>query len=237
MVDRSIREAESAKLRDIYESKKEQEKAKGNTFNQVTIAKAGKWTQPNVSAYLNGIVELKEESATFFSNILEVPVSAFSPRLAEKIVQRELLARNPMLSKIEVSYVPKIKPEVMNKIRHNLKDKSFIMPLSDETTPVCKAVSSNSFSIDLEDNSLEPKYNAGTRFVFDPMLKPEPTDLVYVGHKQNLNDYHVREYRVVEILDNGEERYELKAYNEAYPVLRDNYEVLGVAVASVNMLK
>lgn len=237
MVDRSVRESEATKLRELYELKKSSEKEKGVTFNQNTIAKAGMWTQPNVSAYLKGNVELKEESATIFSNVLGVPVATFSPRVADRISQREMLSRNPMLSNIHISYVPKLNAEIMNKIRHNLKDQSFIMPASESTTPICKALSSTAFAIDLADNSLDGKFKQGTTFIFDPLIKPSPTDLVFVGHKLHDNDYHIREYCVTAILDDGTEAYELKAYNPAYPVLKENYELLGVAVAVVNMLK
>lgn len=237
MIDRSIRSAEAAKLRELYEAKKSSEKEKGNTFNQVTIAKSSGWTQPNVSAYLKGAVELKEESALIFSSALEVPVSAFSQRIADKISRREMLSRNPMLNKTHVSYVPKINAETMNKIRNNLRNKCFIMPLSANTTPICKELSKNAFSYDLVDNSLSDKYPVGTTFIFDPFIDPSPTDMVLVGSKQKEDDYHIREYFVTEILDDGTERYELKACNPAYPVLKDNYEVLGVAVAVVNMLK
>ncbi len=189
-----------------------------------------------MSSYLKGVVELKEESALIFSKALEVPVSAFSPRLAEKISQREMLARNPLLSKVTVSYVPKLNAEVLNKIRHNLRDQSFIMPNSSETTPICKELSKTAFSFELEDNSLE-KYAPGTIFVVDPMVEPSPTDLVFVGNKNKDSDFHVREYCVTDVSEDGVESYELKASNPAYPTLKENYEVLGVVVAAVNMLK
>ncbi len=240
MIDRSMREAvkqsEAEKLRELYELKKSADKQKGLTFTQRTIADLGDWTQPNVSSYLKGAVELKEESALIFSKALEVPVSAFSPRLAEKISQREMLARNPLLSKVTVSYVPKLNAEVLNKIRHNLRDQSFIMPNSSETTPICKELSRTAFSFELEDNSLE-KYAPGTIFVVDPMVEPSPTDLVFVGNKNKDSDFHVREYCVTDVSEDGVESYELKASNPAYPTLKENYEVLGVVVAAVNMLK
>lgn len=241
MIDRSIREAiklsESAKLRELYEAKKSIDKQKGITFNQKTIAAAGDWTQPNVSSYLNGAVELKEESALIFSKALEVPVSAFSPRIAEKISQREMLARNPLLNKISVSYVPKVNAEIMDKIKDNLKDQSYIMPLSSDTTPICKELSSNAFAYELVDSSLAIKYEQGTTFIFDPMVSPSPTDIVFVGNKNRNGDYHIREYCVTDVSEDGVEMYELKAYNSAYPTLKGNYEVLAVAVAVVNMLK
>lgn len=241
MIDRSIRDAiklsESAKLRELYEAKKSIDKQKGITFNQKTIAAAGEWTQPNVSSYLNGAVELKEESALIFSKALEVPVSAFSPRIAEKISQREMMARNPLLGKTHVSYVPKVNAGIMDKIKDNLKDQSYIMPLSQETTPICRELSNNAFSYELGDNSLATKYEAGTTFVFDPMLTPAPTDLVFVGNKNRDGDYHIREYCVTSVSEDGVETYELKAHNSAYPTLRENYIVLAVAVAVVNMLK
>lgn len=241
MIDRSIRDTikakEAEKLRELYEAKKTMAKQRGTIFNQKTIAAAGDWTQPNVSSYLNGIVELKEESALIFSKVLEVPVSAFSPRVAEKISQREMLARNPLLSKINVSYVPRMNADLIDKIKNNLKDQSFIMPLSDDTTPICKQLSNTAFAYELGDNSLNDKYTEGTVFVFDPMVNPNPTDLVFVGNKLKNGDYHIRQYFVTDVREDGSEVYELKAFNPAYPVLRENYEILGVAVATVNMLK
>lgn len=241
MIDRSIREAvrlnESAKLRELYEAKKSLEKQNGVTFNQKTIAAAGEWTQPNVSSYLNGTVVLKEESALIFSKALGVPVSAFSPRIAEKISQREMLARNPLLNKATVSYVPRLNAETMDKIKNNLRDQSFIMPLSSDMTPINKELSSTAFAYDLGDNSLAIKYEQGTTFIFDPMVNPAPTDLVFVSNRNRDGDYHIREYCVTDISEDGVESYELKANNPAYPTLKENYEVLAVAVAVVNMLK
>lgn len=241
MIDRLTREAtrlnEAEKLRELYELKKAADKQKGITFTQRTIASMGNWTQPNVSSYLKGAVELKEESALIFSKALEVPVSAFSPRIAEKISQREMLARNPQLNKITVSYVPKLTAETINKIKYNLKDSSFIMPNSSEATPICKDLSNTAFSFELGDNSLAPKYEKGTVFVLDPMKEPTPTCLVFVGNKNKDDDYHIREYCVTDVSEDGVESYELKSHNPAYPTLKENYEVLAVAVASVNMLE
>lgn len=110
------------------------------------------------------------------------------------------------------------------------------MPNSSETTPICKELSQTAFSFELEDNSLE-KYAPGTIFVVDPMVEPSPTDLVFVGNKNKDSDFHVREYCVTDVSEDGVESYELKASNPAYPTLKENYEVLGVVVAAVNMLK
>lgn len=236
MTDRSIREAEAAKLRELYEARKSAARLKDETFNQSMIAKIGGWTQPNVSSYLKGIVEIKEESALVFAEALNVPVSAFSPRIADKISRREMLARNPLLGKREISYVPKLTRTALDKIKHRLNEQSFIMPLSEETTPISKSVSSNSFAYDLDDQSLQPKYPQGTTFVFDPALSPVPTRPVLVSNKNKDNDFHIREYCVTEVLEDGTEVYELRPLNPAFPTLKDNYEVLGVAVAVLNYL-
>lgn len=236
MVDRSVRDAEARKLKELYEAKKSQEEIKGNTFSQQMIATEGGWTQPNVSAYLRGVVEIKEEAALVFAKCLEVPISAFSPRIANRMLQRELLAKNPATIKAKVTFVPKLSAAALDAIRDNLKDTSLIMPISEDTTPINKPLSNNAFSFDLSDSSMSPKYQAGTSFVFDPMIKPEPTNLVIVGHKTRASEYHIREYCVIDVLEDGKEVYELKPINTAFPILRDNYEVLGVAVAAVDML-
>lgn len=228
---------EAAKLREIYELRKSEAKKEGRLFGQKLIAKAGNWSQPNVSAYLKGIVELKEDSAIVFSSVLDVPVSAFSPRVAALITQREALARNPSLGKTAITFVPRLTAEQLYKIRHDLKRTDFIMPHSSHTTPISKELSSHAFGFQLTDKSLEGKFVEGTEFVFEPGLKPAPTDFICVAHKTRENDVHIRQYAVESIRDDGTEKYRLKALNPAYPDLGEDYEVIGVAVAVVNMLK
>ena len=80
------------------------------------------------------------------------------------------------------------------------------------------------------------KYQAGTSFVFDPMIKPLPTNIVIAAHKTRMGEYIIREYCVNDVLEDGQDVYELKPLNTAFPTLRDNYEVLAVAVAVVDML-
>lgn len=242
MPDKSVRAAESARLKEIFEQRKSEAKQKGEVFGQANIAKIGGWTQPNVSSYLSGIVELKEESATIFSTALGVPVSAFSPRVAEMISRREMLSRNPLLKQVTVSYVPKYSGQELDVIRPRLYEPGFIMPLSQSTTPICKDLPVNAFAFDIKDASLtstepgKPSYSIGTTFIIDPTLKPMPTNLVLVGHKTRPNDYHVREYCVIDYHEDGTEVYELRASNRAFPLLKDAYIVMGVAVATVNML-
>lgn len=236
MIDRSIRDAEASKLREIFEMKKRLEKENGVELTQTSVAKKIGWTQPNVAAYLKGTVMLREDTALAFAKALDVPVAAFSPRIADKISQRELLVRNP-LNRTKVTYVPKVGAAILNKVRNNLKDKSFIMPMCEETTPIPKELPLNAFSYELKDQSLSGKIAEGTVFVFDPLVEPKPTNLVLVGNKNRDDDYHIREYCVVDVAEDGTESYLLKAYNPSYPDLRDNYEVLGVAVATVNFLQ
>ena len=236
MVDRTVRDAEARKLKELYEAKKSQEELEGNSFNQQTIATEGGWTQPNVSAYLRGVVEIKEEAALVFAKCLEVPISAFSPRIANRMLQRELMAKNPSAIKAKVTLVPKLNAATLDAVRDKLKDTSLIMPISEATTPINKPLSNNAFSFDLSDNSMSPKYQAGTSFVFDPMIKPLPTNIVIAAHKTRMGEYIIREYCVVDVLEDGQDVYELKPLNTAFPTLRDNYEVLAVAVAVVDML-
>lgn len=236
MIDKSIQDAETEKLKELFAAKKSLEKEQGRDFTQGMIAAIGGWTQPNVSAYLRGSVQLKEESALVFSKAFGVPISVFSPRIADRISKREMLAKNPLLNETQVTFVPKVTAKMLDQIRSNLNDPSFIMPMSEETTPVCKSLSNTAFSYDLQDNSLSPKYTIGSSFVFDPFIEPKPTNLVLVANKSKPSDYHIRQYQVSEILEDGREIYELVAFNPAFPTLKDNYEILGVAVAAVEML-
>lgn len=237
MVSEIVKKGESDKLCELFEIKKNSEKIKGNSFNQHTIAKLGGWTQPNVSAYLRGKVELKEDSAAIFSEALGFPISIFSPRLYEKIKKRELLAGNPQLNKITISYVPKYKVDTLDAIKNHIKDVNYTMPMSDKTTPTTQDVSANSFSYDLEDNSLESTYSVGTTFIFDPSLTPRPTDIVLAAKLNAKNVFVIREYQVIDILENGDEVFELKPFNPAYPVIKSDYEVLGVAVVMQKNLR
>lgn len=235
--DSAVYAAEAKKLNELFKQKKTAEKDKGNDFKQKTIADAAGWTQPNVSAYLRGIVALKEDSAKVFADALDVPIRAFSPRLAASIAQRELLLNNPLLTKAQVNYVPTIAPSMMDLIRSQLKDPEFTMPMSETVIPVCQKVSRTAFGIELTDNSLSPDYPIGSMFVFDPNLKANPTDLVFVGNKNSDSDYHIREYKIKEITEDGTEKYELVPINMAFPILRENYEILGVAVAETRNLR
>lgn len=237
MINKSVRESEAERLSALFEEKKQVEKAKGNDFGQKDIAQIGGWTQPNVSSYLRGKVELKEDSASIFSQALGVPISDFSSRLAEKIQMRELLSKNPLLNKVSIAYVPKYDLEIVSEIRFHLKDVTFSMPMSKETTPIVKNISPNTFSLEIEDSSLESTYKIGTTFIFDPMIDPKPTDIVLVGHKKNPNDLHFRSYKVTEITEDGGEIYELEALNPAYPTLKMNYEVIAVAISAQKDLR
>lgn len=235
MIDKSIRDAEAESLRKIFEFKKGLEKRNGRLLTQKMVGEKIGWTQPNVSAYLKGSVELREDAAIAFAKAFDVPVSAFSPRIASKILEREVMARNP-LGTTKVTYVPKLNADILNKVRKDLRDKSFIMPMSEETIPVPASLPSNAFAYELKDQSLSEKVPEGTIFVIDPLLAPKPTNFVLVGNKARNDDYHVREYCVLEVMPNGDERYLLKSHNPAYPDLKENYEILGVAVCSINML-
>lgn len=235
--DTAVYAAEAKKLNELFKQKKRIEKERGNDFKQQTIADAAGWTQPNVSTYLRGVVVLKEDAAQVFADTLGVPIRAFSPRLAASIAQRELLENNPMLAKAQVNYVPTITPSMMDLIRSQLKDPEFTMPMSESVVPVCQKVSRNAFGIELTDASLLPDYPIGTMFVFDPSIKASPTDLVYVANKNGDSDYHIREYKIKEITEDGTEKYELMPINSAFPILRENYEILGVAVAATKNLK
>lgn len=232
VISKQIKEIEANKLTELYKQKKEAEKLKGNLFTQKSIAKIGKWSQPYVSTYLRGIAELKEDTAAVFAEALGVPIEAFSPRLADKMKQRELLLKNPSLDRNSISYVPKYDDfGILDLVRNHLRDKEYVMLTSNELTPVIGKASKQSFSIELKDDSLSPKYSKGTIFIFDPHLEPRPTDIVLVGNKFVKNDYHIRSYSVKEITGDGVEVV-LDVFNPAYPVLKDNYEVLGVAIGS-----
>ncbi|WP_111860948.1 helix-turn-helix domain-containing protein [Acinetobacter sp. CFCC 10889] len=231
MADDIVKKNESKLLNELYEIKKANEREKGVIFTQQDIANIGGWTQPNVSSYLRGKVELKEDSAAVFSEALGVPVSAFSPRLSEKIKKRELLASNPQLNSVKISYVPKYSFSMLDVIRNHIKDVTYTMPITNETTPIVMDLSKNAFSLTLEDRSLEGTHEQGTVFIFDPLLTPKPTDMVLAAKVDTQGEYVIRQYKVNEILEDGTEVFELHAFNSAYPTLRNNYEILAVATA------
>lgn len=73
--------AECAALKNIYKAKK---KELGLTQDELG-EKLGGINQSSVSHYLNGINALNKDVAAGFARALQVPVSDFSPRLAEEI--------------------------------------------------------------------------------------------------------------------------------------------------------
>ncbi|WP_394661415.1 helix-turn-helix domain-containing protein [uncultured Acinetobacter sp.] len=233
----AILKAEASKLSELYKAKKDHEQRMGRKFTQHDIAKIGGWTQPNVSAYLRGIVPLQVSSAEIFAEALGVSVQTFSPRLAAIIAQRDLYADFSSWNGMTVSFVPTLTPQVIDSIRNQLKDKDFIMPSSKITTPITNPVSAHAYGIEVLDQSCLPEYPAGTTIIFDPSLKPEPTDLVYVGNKFQDGDYHIREYKITEIEEDGSLRYKLIPKNNSFPTLGENYEILGVAISASKTIR
>jgi transcriptional regulator with XRE-family HTH domain len=234
--EREIYQAESQKLKELYEIKKNFEKSKGLEFTQRNIAKIGGWTQPNVSAYLRGVVVLKEDAAEVFAEALGVDVEAFSPRLAAAITRRNLLAKSPQsFKRSSISYVPVLTATDMNNIRSKLKDDNFTMPTSKSVLPINQPVSHKCFAIELGDTSFASKIEKGACIIFNPELEPQATDIVYVGNKHKDDDYHVRIYNIIKFNPDGTHQYELTAPNPAFPTLDDNYEVLGVAQFSMEI--
>jgi len=72
--------AENAELRKIFLAKK-----KALKLTQQKIADELEVTPPSIFAYLNGQIPLNIRAATTFARMLNVPVSAFSRRLAREI--------------------------------------------------------------------------------------------------------------------------------------------------------
>lgn len=234
--ERDIYKAESLKLKELFEIKKNFEKSKGLEFTQKTIAKVGGWTQPNVSAYLRGIVVLKEDAAEIFAEALGVDVEAFSPRLAASIARRNLFAKSPKTFKrSSISYVPVLTASDMNNIRSKLKDDNFIMQTTKSVLPINQPVSQRCFAIELEDTSFASKIEKGTCIIFNPDLSPKADDIVFVGNKHKDDDYHIRVYNIVKVNQDGTHEYELTAPNSAFPTLDENYEVIGVAEFSMKV--
>ena len=77
---KSKQAAECAALNALYLSKKEALK-----LTQKKLADAMGITPPSVFNYLNGQISLNAKAAAKFAEMLRVPVSDFSPRLAEEI--------------------------------------------------------------------------------------------------------------------------------------------------------
>ncbi|WP_151825588.1 helix-turn-helix domain-containing protein [Acinetobacter ursingii] len=225
-----IQKYEAQKLTELYNRKKQLERAKGVNFTQKDIYESAGWSQPNVTAYFKGINQLKIDSALVFANALGCKVEDFSPRLAHQIKMQDI-------EKTQLRYIPILSPLQMDQIRNQLKDKSLNMPISDSFMPICQPISDNAFGIILPDASMSPDYPAGTQLIFDPEIKPNPTDLVYVGSKLEQGVYHVRQYNVIEITQEGQEVIEFTATNKSFPTLRHNFEVLGVAIAAVKNLR
>ncbi|WP_448682616.1 LexA family protein [Pseudomonas nicosulfuronedens] len=75
-----IEEAECKALKQIFQKKK-----RDLGLTQSSVAEAFGMTQTAISMYLNGANALNVRIASLFARLLQVPVSAFSPRLADAI--------------------------------------------------------------------------------------------------------------------------------------------------------
>lgn len=92
-------------------------------------------------------------------------------------------------------------------------------------------LSSESFALILDDNSMSPTCVAGDIFIFDPKMSIKPGSLVLA--LLNLNEIVLRKYKLVNVDERGENLYELIPSNQDYPTLNSemhSIKLLGRAV-------
>lgn len=96
-IDSETTKAEAKMLREIYQSKR---KELGITQERIACEGLGARSQSAVSHYMSGKTPLTIQSASVFARYLEVPIGAFSPRLAKEVerMARDQAAHAPTIS-------------------------------------------------------------------------------------------------------------------------------------------
>jgi SOS-response transcriptional repressor LexA len=93
------------------------------------------------------------------------------------------------------------------------------------------------FGLDVEGNSMEPRFREGDRLIVDPDRTPRPGDFVIARNGTNQGTF--KKYRPRGIDEQGNEIFELVPLNDDYPTLRSDTGplfVIGVVVKVIQKL-
>lgn len=81
-------------------------------------------------------------------------------------------------------------------------------------------LSSNAFALEIKGDSMLPEFRPGDRVIIDPMVSPQPGDLVVA--KNGEEEATFKKYRPRGINERGDMVFELVPLNEDYPSMRSD---------------
>ncbi|MCX8596773.1 helix-turn-helix domain-containing protein [Gilliamella sp. B3486] len=230
---------ESKALKRIYLDKKD---ILG--INQQDLADAITAGQAAVSHYMNGVNALNLKVASAFAQILQVPISSFSPRLAEEmklISSKDHVYEIANKKETDAFYTPN---EILNIISKKLKYPLINFAIAGEwresmesynTNDVkewpstTKMVDKNSFWLRVKGNSMTAPSGLsipeGMLILVDPSIKPKSNKLV-IAKLKNDSEATFKQY----VEDAGKKF--LVSLNPSWPIIEidDSCTIIGVVV-------
>lgn len=237
---------ESRQLKQIYLDKRN-----ALCINQQDLADAIDAGQAAVSHYMNGVNALNLKVASAFAQILQVPISAFSPRLADEMkimssndhileMSRKTHNNSDLHNENDAFYSPN---EILELISKKLKYplikwetagewknmESYNANNITEWPSTTKRVGKNSFWLRVKGNSMTAPTGLsipeGMLILVDPSIKPTSNKLV-IAKFSNDNSATFKKY----VEDSGK-RF-LIGLNPSWPIteIGDNCKIIGVVV-------
>ena len=228
---------ESQALKRIYLDKKDI-----LAINQQDLADAINTGQAAVSHYMNGVNALNLKVAAAFAHMLQVPVSSFSPRLADemKLISSKNHAYEIANKKEDAFYSPDEIVIISKTLKYPLinfaiagewreKMESYNINNIKEWPSTTKKVNKNSFWLRVKGNSMTAPSGLsipeGMLILVDPSIKPKSNKLV-IAKLKNDSEATFKQY----VEDAGKKF--LVSLNPAWPIIEidDSCTIIGVVV-------
>lgn len=237
---------ESKLLKQIYLDKRDI-----LSINQQDLADAIDAGQAAVSHYMNGVNALNLKVASAFAQLLQVPISSFSPRLANEMkmisskdhlfeIAQKTSTTNASHVEKEAFYSPNEILEIISKkLKYPLINwdnvgewenmESYNINNISEWPSTTKRVSKNSFWLRVKGNSMTAPTGLsipeGMLILVDPSITPTSNKLV-IAKFSNDNEATFKKY----VIDSGK-RF-LVGLNPSWPIIEidDNCKIIGVVV-------
>ena len=221
-------QAECERLKQLYNEK-------ATMSQKAFAAKYGLGTPGNLWQYLNGYRAIGLEAAIKIAGGLGIQIADFSPRLAEK--QRAMSAENVITPLPAVKRIPLLSEVQAGRLVSRgqvqcaaaaIESGDYIV-VDEETPDGC-------FALQIDGDSMSPKFLEGDVIVIDPNLEARPGDYV-VGERvcPITGDLETtfKKYRVRGVDREGREVFDLVPLNPDYPTLNSAAEqltILGVMI-------
>lgn len=183
---------------------------------------------------LNGRRPLNLEVAVKFAKALQINISEFSPRLAQKQSQVSLSNIRPthgFKKRIPIlSYVQAGDPttHISGQNRQTALDNGDFLFVDEETPDDC-------FAMQIEGNSMLPLFKSGDMIIVNPSIPPQPGDFVVAAREGLTDELDVtfKKYRPRGFDEHGNVIFELTPLNDDFPTYNSSvtpFTITGVVV-------